>query len=314
MRAVSLHIFQSESLLNLLRPGSRVDLQAVADRNGSIELRTVLENVQILSVSPADANGNRPAGAVVTVLTRADDADMLALADSGSRIRLTLRNPLDENTTPRHIMALAALFSGNGKFSAEAPEATRAAAEGWVHPIQLRVRVLEVSDSALTDLRAQLTHGNSDDGWQVAAFRSSDAAWKLIQNLEQKHELEIVSTERLMAGVGRPISYHAGAKPYRLRVQFSPQWLPTGKLGLRVKPQIGVAGASGAAMQEYDSGLPESSSFLVQGFPEDPSGQNSPAGLFPGHSWEHKHMVIFVSALTIQQASSIAVARTDRGR
>src|ERR1700728_85862 len=40
MRAVSLHVFQSESLLNLLRPGSRVDLQAVAERNGSTELRT----------------------------------------------------------------------------------------------------------------------------------------------------------------------------------------------------------------------------------------------------------------------------------
>ncbi len=49
-----------------------------------------------------------------------------------------------------------------------------------------------------------------------------------------------------MAGVGRPISYHAGAKPYQLRVQFSPEWLPTGKLGLRVKPQIGVPDASGS--------------------------------------------------------------------
>ncbi len=62
MRAVSLHVFQSESVLSLLRPGSRVDLQAVSDRNGSTELRTVLENVQILAVSSADANGNRPAG------------------------------------------------------------------------------------------------------------------------------------------------------------------------------------------------------------------------------------------------------------
>src|SRR5579862_2407770 len=31
MRAVSLHVFQSESLLNLLLPGSRVDVQAVSD-------------------------------------------------------------------------------------------------------------------------------------------------------------------------------------------------------------------------------------------------------------------------------------------
>src|SRR5580692_1357140 len=68
MRAVTMHIFQSESLLNMLRPGSRVDLQAVSDRNGGTELRTVLENVQVMAVSAADGNGNRPQGAAVTIL------------------------------------------------------------------------------------------------------------------------------------------------------------------------------------------------------------------------------------------------------
>ena len=37
-----------------------------------------------------DANGNRPAGAAVTVLISARDADMVALADAGSRIRVAL--------------------------------------------------------------------------------------------------------------------------------------------------------------------------------------------------------------------------------
>jgi len=316
MRAVSLHIFQSESVLNLLRPGSRVDLQAVSDRNGSTELRTVLENVQILAVSAADANGNRPAGAVITVLIRAQDSDMLALADAGSRLRAALRNPLDQGTTPRHPLALAALFSGSGKLAADAPEATHPANSAlWDHPVQLHVRVLEASDTALQELQSQLAEGStaggsSEDSWRVAAFRSSDDARKLIRGLERRHELEVVSGERLTAGVGRPISYHAGPKPYQLRVQFSPELLATGKLGLRVKPQIGVASDAGPAAKNYEAGL--TSTFLLQGFLNDPSG--SIGRLFPGRSWEHKHLVIFVSAQAIQQASPLAVARTDRGR
>jgi Flp pilus assembly protein CpaB len=327
MRAVSLHIYQSESVLNLLRPGSRVDLEAVEERNGSTELRTILENVRILAVSSPDANGNRPAGAVVTILLKAQDTDMVSLADSGSRIRLALRNPVDEGTTPRQSVTLAGLFSPGGKQGADAPATTPPANVAvWDHPIQFRVHVLEVSDAALGELEAQLVGGGPDDAWRVTAFRSGDEAEKLLRTLQQKHELEIVSSERLMAGVGRPISYRAGAKPYQLRVQLSPEWTPNGKLGLRVKPEISLPGAAADskgkadAIRKYDVGLPDTSSFLVQGFGpaqgsgSDSSGQNWAGRLFPGRSWEHKHLAVLVSTQLIQPTSPGAVARTDRGR
>ncbi len=84
----------------------------------------------------------------------------MALADSGSRIRLALRNPLDEETTPRHLLALAALFSGSGKLRRGRAGMQRpASAVGWDHPIQLHVRVLEVSDAALAELQSQLAAG-----------------------------------------------------------------------------------------------------------------------------------------------------------
>ena len=309
MRAVSMHIFQSESLLNMLHPGSRVDLQAVTEKNNEAELRTVLENVQVLSVVAADANGNRPAGAAVTVLLRAGDADMVALADAGSRIRLALRNPMDEETTPRHSLTLAALFSRkdpeSGGLESTGP------AEGWVHPIQFHVWVLEASDAGLEELRALSTDvagtpGWSDNSWRVAAFRSGNEAARLVHSLKQKHEVEVVSSERLMAGVGRPISYVEGTQPDQLRVQFSPELLATGRLGLRVKPQIGVS--------KYEAGLPDTSSFLILGLGNDPGGQNSLARLFPGRSWEHKHLVIFVSTRIIQQTSAVAVARNTPGK
>ena len=312
MRAVSMHVFQSESLLSLLHPGSRVDLQAVSERNGPAELRTVLENVQVLAVSPPDANGNRPAGAVVTVLIKARDTDMVALADAGSRIRVALRNPSDQETTPRHSLALAALFSASNKLDTVWPEEGRATAI-WDHPVQLRVRVLSVSDAALEELRAQTSPVESDKAWRTAAFRSAGEGWDVVRKLEQKHELELISGERLMAGVGRPGSYHVGTRPDELRVQFSPEWLATNQLRLHVKPRMGRANAS-------DIQFPAGPSFLLESTVSAPDGGNIAARLFPGRSWEHRHMVIFVSTQTILQKTADAVARNtdpqgkNRGR
>lgn len=110
MRAMTVHVTQSESLLSLLRPGSRVDLQAVTDKNGG-ELRTVLENVQVLAAGLTD--GNHPAN--VTVLIRAQDADVVALADAESRMRVALRNPADNENSTHHALSLQALFSAGAR-------------------------------------------------------------------------------------------------------------------------------------------------------------------------------------------------------
>jgi Flp pilus assembly protein CpaB len=112
MRAISIRVSESDGLLNQLRPGARVDLQAISDRDSNrVELRNVLQNVEVLAVSPPEANSNRSAGAIVTVLTHAQDADVVALSDAGGKIRVTLRNPFDGGTTQPHAMALAAVFS-----------------------------------------------------------------------------------------------------------------------------------------------------------------------------------------------------------
>lgn len=108
MRAVTVHIVQSESLLAMLRPASRVDLQAVSEGNGPVQLRTVLENIEVLAPNVAD---NHPGSAAITVLVRAEDADLVALADAGSHMRISLRNHYDDGHTPQHALALNAVFS-----------------------------------------------------------------------------------------------------------------------------------------------------------------------------------------------------------
>jgi hypothetical protein len=218
-------------------------------------------------------------------LTRTQDADLIALADSGARIRLVLRNPLDSGAGPRHSMALASVFTSDGGTEATAAQP----AAMWNHAIQLHVQALAASPAALGVLDAGLNGGK--DALSVDALGGDVDAEQLIRGMEQKQELEIVSSWRLTAGVGRPISFRAGTgKACRLRVQFSPELDSTGKLSLRVKPEVSLQRGHGMETRQYTAGLRDANAFLVSGLVKD---QES---LYPGHSWGDRQLVILVTS------------------
>jgi Flp pilus assembly protein CpaB len=112
MRAVSIHVYESSGILPLIHRGSKVDLQAVSERSTGVELSPVLQNVEVLSVNPQPepVGGGHFAAPVVTVLTRPVDSDIVALADSGTRLRLALRNPLDETTESHKSLGVPSLY------------------------------------------------------------------------------------------------------------------------------------------------------------------------------------------------------------
>ena len=113
MRAVSIRVTESMGLMGLLHSGSRVDLQAVSERSGPAELRTILQNVEVLRVNvqlEPPFNSRIPVP-VATMVVPAEYADLVALADTGARLRMTLRNPLDDATGPRRTLGLASVFS-----------------------------------------------------------------------------------------------------------------------------------------------------------------------------------------------------------
>jgi pilus assembly protein CpaB len=91
MRAISVHATDSSGIVGLLRPGYKVDVQFVSTEG---ELRTILQNVEVLAVNAA--GDNRSAVPVITLLVEPEGADMAGLGDSTARLRLTLRNPLDD--------------------------------------------------------------------------------------------------------------------------------------------------------------------------------------------------------------------------
>jgi Flp pilus assembly protein CpaB len=124
LRAVSVHVSDSTGVLGLLRAGQKVDVQVVVthigpDKNDTA-VRTALEDLMVLSVNPqveqSSQGQNLP---VVTLLAKASEADILATADSGARVRLTLRNPLDEETRGSGELTLNNVMHSSGTNSAK---------------------------------------------------------------------------------------------------------------------------------------------------------------------------------------------------
>lgn len=116
MRGVSVHVTDSTGIIGLLRSGQKVDVQVVTGRGskpGETQIRTALENVTVLSITPQPEQNSQGRNVpVVTLLAKPQDADILAAADSGADIRLALRNPLDNSTRTRDAVAIGTVMHG----------------------------------------------------------------------------------------------------------------------------------------------------------------------------------------------------------
>ncbi len=119
MRAVSIHLTDSTGVLALLRSGQKVDVQVVVGRGTKpeeVEVRTALEDLTVLSVTPQPEQSSQGENLpVVTLLAKPADVDVLAAADSGGRVRLALRNPLDSDVRSRGSLSLGSVMRGGAR-------------------------------------------------------------------------------------------------------------------------------------------------------------------------------------------------------
>jgi len=229
MRALTIHVVESGGVLALLRPGSRVDIQATADRAGVPELRCVLQDVEVLSTGSTEAVSGRPGRpplAEITVLVRPDQADVLALADTASRVRLVLRNREDHTGTATSRLDLASLFQGPLPSAPTSPALERAstpaasrASEETVH-----VRILAAAPAAMKQLgidpsprtlRVDLSVSDvSVAGNDTAVVRAGNADCGLRIRLRRRQQLEI-SPELVWrdGGITRAASLNATVDP-----------------------------------------------------------------------------------------------------
>jgi Flp pilus assembly protein CpaB len=105
MRVISTHVADSAGVLAMLAPGDRVDVQAVGGSGFDTRIATILQNVQVLSVE-APAEGR----SVVNLIVNAQEAALVGLADSTSRVRLTLRSNGDDAREAAHVVTSADMF------------------------------------------------------------------------------------------------------------------------------------------------------------------------------------------------------------
>lgn len=105
MRAISIHVSDSTGVVAMLQPGHRVDVQVIASSGGEMRASTILQNAEVLSVGLPDSN--RP---VVNLLATPYQADVLGLADSTARVRLTLRNAADSERAAHNVFSAGEFF------------------------------------------------------------------------------------------------------------------------------------------------------------------------------------------------------------
>jgi Flp pilus assembly protein CpaB len=115
MRAVTVHVADSSGVVSLVEPGDKVDMLLIAQRNGEEsqrELRTVLQATEVISVLPADINGDHAGKPVMTVLARPQDAERLSLADALGSVRVLLRNRKDDGQWGTGLVTVGNLLDG----------------------------------------------------------------------------------------------------------------------------------------------------------------------------------------------------------
>ena len=307
MRAVSVRVSESDGLLGLLRPGTKIDLQAVQDRNGGLELRTILQDVEVLSVS-AQQPGNRGPVSVVTVLARPEDADILALADSGARMRIALRNPLDSATGPRDAVSLGSVFRTN---RAQAAPASRAGGAPAGPSVDLDVQVLRASASAISQLESKLAHAPVQNSLSVTPFAPGSDNHELIQKLLAGQQAELLSEQTLSANSSHAGRFHVGSASGRVGLVIFTETGRDGKRSLRVQPEISAQSSSGLESRILDADIPAGGSFLVTGIARDARDRDMLEHLYPGRAWGDAQLLMLV---TSREQTGSELSRVQRGK
>lgn len=119
LRAVALRVNEVVGLAGFVLPGMRVDVLMAGttpspeqSRTGT-QCRTILQNIEVLSAGQKieKSNDGKPESVqVVNLLVNPDQAEILNLASSETKVQLVLRNPLDTKSEITKGTSIAQLF------------------------------------------------------------------------------------------------------------------------------------------------------------------------------------------------------------
>jgi pilus assembly protein CpaB len=127
-RAVALRINDVVGLAGFVQPGMRVDVLIAGTGPGGgtqagVLSRTILQNIEVLSSGQKfekNMEGKPEEAQVVNLLVSPDQAEILSLAGSETKVQLVLRNPMDTEELPTKGTSISRLFGGTAG-AAESP-------------------------------------------------------------------------------------------------------------------------------------------------------------------------------------------------
>ena len=302
MRAITIHALESGGVLALVHSGSRVDVQAISDRSSApgelhTSLRTIFQNVEVLSTSPqSEQVALRFSAPAVTVLIRAEDSDRLAVADTGARLRLTLRNGLDETGADRAGVTWPfgpTIGVARGASPAVLSGASDARSVGRTRPSEpllLLARVIAVSEKGAQGFSESMSNPLERRTLKVTRFRSQGDVEPLVSLLASHHDLDIVSSTSLRFDNARPLAVATGTGPRLSLAVHAERPNAAGPESkhrvLRVQPFVSWTEAQGIATRSLAAELPMpfETGFLISGIQ-----------LSPGRSAEGRQLMVIVT-------------------
>jgi Flp pilus assembly protein CpaB len=297
MRAVSIHVTDSSGVLALLRPGHKVDVQVFRAGSGNAEVRTVLQDLTVLDVrgQPDGSSQGGFSAPVVTVLATPHDADLLGVADSYARIRLLLRNPLDEAQTHRSTLDLAELFRGTANRHVMVPHIelgyTRPAAEQ-----RFTVEVLGVSPAGFAQIAGRFGLTKDDDVFQAAVLAAPKDVNVAIQSLVNRDEAQVLASSNVEAGLERPGTVAvAASRTLGMRIRLVP-YTAQGRPRLRIEPEIASPSPTGLIVRRAAAEVAWTGgqTLLLAGVADPRESDWLFSRLAPDHAWKSSERQLIV--------------------
>ncbi len=240
MRAVTVHISDSSSVVQLLHPGDRVDVQALIHRNRNgetdLELRTLLQNATVFNITAAESNGNLQAKAVLTVLSSPQDAERLSVADAGAHLRIVLRNSADQRVQASGAISLLNLGAG------PKPVVTSSfvPAQPVAKAVELELSLLEVTADQLSS---------------YAPGAGSEVLSVLVGETRKAGKSTLLATSRLLADRSGEFSWKAPDLS-TVRVRIEQLGAPKdGGVSLRIQPESSSANSGATSTRRVESNV-----------------------------------------------------------
>jgi len=214
------------------------------------------------------------------VLVTPRQADVLALADTSARLRMTLRNPLDKERPAGGNVTFASLIHPGSVKSEPRTLLTPARAEVKAVPagggrlarrVQFRVLILEGGRRIPDGFSHWLAAPPVSDLLQVAALRTDFNAESEMRGLREKKGVSVVASSSVSAANNREVSVQATDQSTAVRLRFVPAILASNRFTLRVQPEVVSSGWTRKIDTEVE--LTDGQSFLVTGL--TPAGSDS---------------------------------------